>query len=51
MTVRKGFNLEEVRFRRDIRRKFFTQREVRHWRRLPSEGVDAPFYPKPLCFC
>ena len=26
----------------DIRRKFFTQRMVTHWHRLPKEVVDAP---------
>jgi len=26
----------------DIRRKFFTQRAVTHWNRLPKEAVDAP---------
>jgi len=26
----------------DIRRKFFMQRMVMHWNRLPKEAVDAP---------
>ena len=26
----------------DVRRKFFTQRMVVHWNRLPKDVVDAP---------
>ena len=37
-----GFEMEEGRFRLDIRKKFFTLRVVRHWNRLPSEAMDAP---------
>ena len=41
-TRSKGFKQEERRFILNVRRRFFTQRVLRPWHRLPREAVDTP---------
>lgn len=37
-----GFKLKDSRFILDVRKKFFTVRVMRHWKRLSEEAVDGP---------
>lgn len=42
VTRRNESKVKEGKYRLDVREKFFTQRVLRHWNRLPRETVSVP---------